>query len=211
VERGTSARLIQALLEKGLPVYALSRPESVTKLPVGARAIVGNALDAATFVGAIPPEATFVHLVGTPHPSPAKAAEFQRVDLPSIKAAVSAARQAAVAHFVYISVAHPAPVMEEYIAVRKEGESLLRGSGIRTTVLRPWCVLGPGHWWPYLLVPVYATLRFLPKTREGAERLGLVTWRTMIAALVQVIENPPPETVRILDVPQIRQAGCQPM
>jgi hypothetical protein len=49
-----------------------------------------------------------VHLVGTSHPSPAKAAEFQRVDLPSIQAAVSAARSANVAHLVYVSVAHPA-------------------------------------------------------------------------------------------------------
>jgi hypothetical protein len=47
-------------------------------------------------------------LVGTPHPSPARSAEFQRVDLPSIRAAVSAAHAAGVFHLVYVSVAHPA-------------------------------------------------------------------------------------------------------
>ena len=167
--------------------------------------MTGNALEASTFADAIPPHATFVHLVGTPHPSPAKAAEFQRVDLASIKAAVLAARQAGVRHFVYVSVAHPAPVMREYIAVRQQGEALIQAGGITATILRPWYVLGPGHRWPYALLPVYAILRRLPATRQGAERLGLLTRSTMIAALVRAIEGPPTGGVRILEVPDIRR------
>ena len=144
-------------------------------------------------------------LVGTPHPNPAKAAEFQRVDLASIKAAVLAARQAGVRHFVYVSVAHPARVMREYMAVRQQGESLIQASGITATILRPWYVLGPGHRWPYALLPVYAILRRLPATRQGAERLGLLTRSTMIAAPVRAIEAPPTGGVRILEVPDIRR------
>ena len=198
--------LIEALLKRGFAVYALTRPESAPRLPSGARPVIGNALDAATFAAAIPPGATFVHLVGTPHPNPAKAAEFRRVDLGSIKAAVTAARDAGVQHFVYVSVAHPAPVMQAYIAVRAEGEALVRASGIRATILRPWYVLGPGHRWPYLLLPVYAILRRAPMTRNGAERLGLVTRRDMVATLVRAIEAPPAETARVMEVPEIRQA-----
>ena len=66
-----------------------------------------------------------MHLVGTPHPSPAKAAEFRRVDLPSIHAAVAAVSSARVAHLVYVSVAHPAPIMHAYIEVRTEGEAAI--------------------------------------------------------------------------------------
>lgn len=198
--------LIAAMLERGYAVTALVRPASVRKLPPGADAVTGNALDAATFANAIPPNATFVHLIGTPHPSPAKAAEFQRVDLASIKAAVLAARQAGVRHFVYVSVAHPAPVMHAYIAVRQQGESLVEASGIAATILRPWYVLGPGHRWPYVLLPVYAILRRVPATRQGAERLGLLTRSTMIAALVCAIEAPPTGGVRILEVPDIRRS-----
>lgn len=197
--------LIGALLEREYAVTALVRSASAHKLPRGADAVIGNALDASTFVNAIPPNATFVHLVGTPHPSPAKAAEFQRVDLASIKAAVLAAGQAGVRHLVYVSVAHPAPVMREYIAVRQQGESLIQASGITATILRPWYVLGPGHRWPYALLPVYAILRRLPATRQGAERLGLLTRSTMIAALVRAIEAPPTGGVRILEVPDIRR------
>jgi uncharacterized protein YbjT (DUF2867 family) len=147
-----------------------------------------------------------VHLIGTPHPNPAKAAEFQRVDLASIKASVAAARQAGVGHFVYVSVAHPAPVMKAYIAVRQAGEDLVRASGIRATILRPWYVLGPGHRWPFVLVPVYGILRLIPGTRESAERLGLVTRKAMVAALVRAVENPPAAGVTVVEVPDIRRA-----
>ena len=200
--------LITVLLERGFVVHGLARAQSVERLPSGAVHVIGDALDDTTFVAEIPPRATFVHLVGTPHPNPSKAAEFRRVDLASIKAAVVAAVHAGVQHFVYVSVAHPAPVMHAYIAVREEGEALVRASGIRATILRPWYILGPGHWWPYLVLPVYALLRRVPATRRGAERLGLLTRQTMIAALVRAIETPPSETVRTMEVPEIRRAGA---
>lgn len=83
----------------------------------------------------------------------------------------------------------------------------MEASGIPATILRPWYVLGPGHWWPYLLVPLYAILRWVPATREGAKRLGLVTRRAMVAALVRAVEGQPATGMRILEVPEIRQAA----
>jgi len=197
--------LIEALLARSHIVHALARPESARKLPPVVRPVIGDALDSDTFASAIPPAATFVHLIGTPHPNPSKAEEFRRVDLASIHASVTAARHAGVRHFVYVSVAHPAPIMQAYVAVRQEGEALIRSSGIRATILRPWYILGPGHWWPYTLLPVYALLRSIPETRAGAERLGLVTRGAMIATLVRAVEEPPAERVRILSVPDIRR------
>jgi uncharacterized protein YbjT (DUF2867 family) len=91
--------------------------------------------------------------------------------------------------------------------VREEGEALVRSSGIRATILRPWYILGPGHRWPYLLLPIYAVLRCIPATRQGAERLGLVTRQTMIAAIVSAIRTPG-EGVRTMEVPEIRQAAA---
>ena len=199
--------LINALSERGYNVLALVRPGSEAKLPSRVLPVVGDALDASTFANAIPRGATLVHLVGTPHPSPAKAAEFRRVDLASIRATTAAAERAGVRHLVYVSVAHPAPAMRAYIAAREEGEALVRASGIPATILRPWYVLGPGHRWPYLLVPLYATLRWLPATRDGAERLGLVSRRAMLAALVKAVETPPAAGVRIVEVPEIRRAA----
>ncbi len=70
--------LIPALHERGHVVRALVRSGSRRKLAAGALAIEGDALVAASFRDAIAPADTFVHLVGTPHPSPAKAKQFSR-------------------------------------------------------------------------------------------------------------------------------------
>jgi uncharacterized protein YbjT (DUF2867 family) len=199
--------LIAVLLGRGHSVRALARQTSIDGVPAGAEVVVGNALEAETFSGAVPPADTLVHLVGTPHPSPAKAASFRAVDLPSVNAALAAARAGRIAHFVYVSVAQPAPVMQAYIAVRQEGEARIRESAIPATILRPWYVLGPGHRWPYLLVPLYALAERLPPLREPALRLGLVTIGQMVSALVATIERGP-QGVRILDVPAIRAADA---
>lgn len=196
--------LIETLLANGYDVHALVRAGSASKLPRGATAVIGDALDASSFAGSIPRGATIVHLVGTPHPSPAKAAEFVRVDLTSIRATATAAPAAAAGHIVYVSAAHPAPVMKAYIAARVAGEALVAETGIPATIVRPWYVLGPGHRWPYLLLPVYGALRLIPATREGATRLGLSTHRAMVATLARAVENPPPAGVRVVEVPQIR-------
>jgi uncharacterized protein YbjT (DUF2867 family) len=148
--------------------------------------------------------ATFVHLIGVPHPSPVKAKQFHDVDLVSIKVATKAACDAGVRHFVYLSVAQPAPVMKEFIAVRSTGEQMIRQCEIPATFIRPWYVLGPGHLWPYAILPVYWILEKLAKTRESAERLGLVTISQMLSALVWSVENPP-TGVQIVDVPRIRE------
>jgi uncharacterized protein YbjT (DUF2867 family) len=201
--------LVARLLERGHRVRALVRPGSEGRLPPGTEAVRGNALEHHSFVEAIPPADTLIHLVGTPRPSPAKAAEFRRVDLASIQASATAAAAAGVRHLIYLSVAHPAPVMRAYIGVRQEGEALVRATGLPATLLRPWYVLGPGHRWPYLLTPMYALLRLLPSTREGAERLGLVSHRQMISALIKAVEQPP-TGVRIVEVPEIRAGAGVP-
>lgn len=197
-------QLVPKLLERGHSVRALARDLSRAGLPPECDVIVGNALDRRSFEPHIAPADTFVHLVGTPHPSPAKAAEFRRVDLVSIQEAVPAVVAAGVRHFVYVSVAHPAPVMDAYIAVRSEGEALLRASGLSATILRPWYILGPGHRWPVFLLPIYWVMERLPSTREGARRLGLVTIDQFVATLVRVIEQGS-QGIRIVEVPEIRR------
>src|SRR5262249_5291561 len=112
---------------------------------------------------------------------------------------------AGIRHFVYLSVAHPAPMMKDYIAVRSECEAAISNAGLNATVLRPWYVLGPGHWWPYFLVPMYKLAEVLPQTREGARRLGLVTLEQMTLALMAAVENPA-QGLRVVTVPEIRSA-----
>lgn len=200
--------LIPRLLERGHTVRALVREGSEGKLPEGCRVLVGNALEKDSFAHLISPSDTLVHLVGVPRPSPAKAKEFRAIDLVSIRASVPAAVEAQVEHFVYVSVAQPAPIMRAYIEVRAEGERLIRESGLRSTILRPWYMLGPGHYWPYMLVPMYWLLERLPSTSETAKRLGLLTIEQMVRALVTAIENPPSD-VKIVDVEEIKSLAFE--
>lgn len=165
--------------------------------------MVGNALDWATFADLVSPADTFLHLVGVAHPSPAKAAEFQSVDLASARASAKAAAAAGVSHFVYLSVAQPAPVMKAYVEARAEAEVAIRATGISATFLRPWYVLGPGHRWPTVFLPVYRFLQLLPPTRDTAVRLYPVTLEQMVAAFVCVVENPA-RGVRIVEASEIR-------
>jgi uncharacterized protein YbjT (DUF2867 family) len=199
--------LIGELVARGHEVRALVRRGSEVKLAAGAEAVVGDPLDESSFAASVAPSDTFVQLVGVVHPSPAKAKEFREIDLVSGRASVNAARAANVKHFVYVSVAQPAPVMQAYQAVRSEVESLLRESGVPATVLRPWYVLGPGHRWPYLLIPFYWIMELLPSKRETAQRLGLVTHAQMIAALVRAVEEPT-TNFRVVAVPQIKTMGA---
>ncbi len=198
-------RLIPLLLSRGHVVRALARPGSEKKVPAGCGVVMGSALEASSFASHVAPADTFVQLVGEPHPNPAKGSKFRAVDLVSMRASLAAAEAAGVGHFVYVSVAQPAPVMKAYVQVRAECEELLRASGLSATVLRPWYVLGQGHRWPYGLWPFYLIAEHLPPTREAARRLGLVSLKQMIASLVLAVENPV-EGMRIVPVPEIRKA-----
>ena len=201
-------RLIEELLRRNHRVRALVRRGSEQKLPAGCESILGNALNADSFANSVRPADTFVHLVGVSHPSPAKAEQFRAVDLASVKASIPSAVSAGVAHLVYISVAQPAPLMKAYIQVRAECEAMLRASGLNATIVRPWYVLGPGHRWPYLLIPAYWMLEQIPATKESARRLGLVTLPQMIATLVSAVENPC-QGIRVVEVPDIRRGAVE--
>lgn len=193
--------LIRELVRRGHTVRALVRSSSAGKLEEGAEAVVGDALDARSFRHLISPSDTFVHLVGVAHPSPSKARQFRDVDLASIRESVSAVRRSSIRHFVYLSVAMPAPAMKAYVAVREEGERLVRETFLASTFVRPWYVLGPGHRWPYAMLPLYWIWRWFDA--DTAARLYPVKLADVVRALADSIEHPP-SGVRVIEAPELR-------
>jgi uncharacterized protein YbjT (DUF2867 family) len=202
--------LIPILLERGHRVRVLIRPGSKAKVDAACEVVSGNALDANTYRQLIRPCDTFIHLVGVRHPSPSKVREFRAIDLVSAREAIAACSELGMRHFIYLSVAHPAPLsmMKDYIAVRAECEGIIQERHLNSTILRPWYVLGPGHRWPYVLLPLYKACERLPFTRAAALRLGLVTLDQLILALIEAVESPVQGT-RIVGVPEIRSAGLK--
>ncbi|MEO8596307.1 MAG: NAD(P)H-binding protein [Candidatus Solibacter sp.] len=199
-------RLAAELTVRGHAVRGLARPGSENRIASGCEVATGDPLNASTYLASLNGCDTLVQLVGVAHPSPAKKAQFRSIDLASALEAVRAAQDAGVRHFVYVSVAHPAPIMKDYIAARTEAEAAIRASGLHASILRPWYVLGPGRRWPLALVPMYWLLEALPATRDSARRLGLVSAAQMVASLVRAVENPA-EGVRVWEAPAIRQSG----
>ena len=197
--------LCAALLTRGHAVRALVRPGRAARVVHGVPPTELDVFNVTQLSGALRAGDTVVHLIGTPHPNPSKAAEFERVDLGSARVCASAAAAAGVAHIVYVSVAQPAPMMQAYIEARRAAEATIAATRIAASFVRPWYVLGPGHRWPYLLAPFYALAELLPATRDTARRLGLVTLAQMTRALVRAVENPPaPHGTRVVEVPEIR-------
>jgi uncharacterized protein YbjT (DUF2867 family) len=201
------SRIIPILLKNGFNVFALVRKQSLNRLPEGCKAVEGNALDEKTFQEYVEGCDTFIQLVGVSHPSPAKKEEFKKIDLASVTASVNAAKYAGVKHFIYLSVAQPAPMMEEYIEVRKRGEQLLTESKIPSSVIRPWYITGPGHYWPVVLTPIYKILELIPATREQSVNLGLVKLEEMLNTIIYAVKNPPSEGLKIYRTPDIRNGG----
>src|ERR1700747_2518712 len=96
-------RLIPLLRKRGHEIKALVRAGSQNKLPPSATGVVGDALQMDSYTEYVRGSDTFVHLIGVPHPSPAKAKQFHDIDLGSIRVAVKVARDVGVGHFVYLS------------------------------------------------------------------------------------------------------------
>lgn len=198
-------RLISILLGKNYRVVALVRRGSEGKVPAGCEVVAADPFEANSFAEKIPAGSTFVQLLGVPRPSPRKRQQFYAIDLKSVQASAAAAKQAGAGHFIYVSVSQtPTGIMRDYQHVRALGEAAIRATGIPHTFIRPWYVLGPGHWWPIFLWPLYKVLEIIPSTRTKALDLSLVTLRQMLRALVAAVENPP-ETEKILNVPEIRR------
>jgi uncharacterized protein YbjT (DUF2867 family) len=196
--------LIPELLGRGHTVRALVRSSSVAKLAQGAEPVIGDALNAWSFAHLVAPSDTFVQLVGVAHPSPAKAEAFRSVDLASIRESVRTVSGSTIRHFVYLSVAMPAPAMKAYVAVRAEGEQLVRDTGVAATFIRPWYVLGPGHRWPYAVLPAYWIWSLFD--RDTSARLYPVKLAQVVRAVVDAIENPP-NGVRVIEAPEMRASA----
>ena len=72
-------RLTPLLTVRGHEVKAVVRAGSENKLPAGVSVVVADPLREDSYTEAIRGCDTFIHLIGVPHPSPAKAAQ-RRVD-----------------------------------------------------------------------------------------------------------------------------------
>ncbi|WP_276503120.1 SDR family oxidoreductase [Terrimonas pollutisoli] len=199
-------RLIKQLLHRGHQVIGLVRKGSEQKLETGVKAVIADPFDSLSFESSIPKDSVFVQLLGVAHPSPAKAKQFEEIDLRSVIASVDAAVKAGVTHFIYVSVAMaPSRLMASCQQVRKNGEMYCKASGLNCTFIRPWYVVGPKHYWPVLLLPLYGIAEIVPAWRQKARGMALVTIHQMTRTLIAAVEAES-LPLQVIDIKKIRHA-----
>jgi uncharacterized protein YbjT (DUF2867 family) len=197
-------RLIPLLQEKGYSVKALVRRGSENKIPTGCNYIVADPFEAASFENQIAPGSVFIQLLGVSHPSPKKKEQFRSIDLRSVKASATAAKNAGAGHFIYVSVAQmPTIVMHDYQQCRAEGELFILDTHIPATFIRPWYVTGPGHYWPLVFTPLFKILEWLPPISKKAKALRLVSINQMLQTLLYAVENKPIGKTDIIEIDRI--------
>lgn len=198
-------RLIPMLLQKGYKVKALARKGSEQKLPPGCIPVVSDPFDANAFARHVERGSTFVQLLGVSHPGPSKKELFYKIDFASVSASIVAATQAGCEHFVYVSVAQtPTSVMHDYQVCRAKCEKMITETKLKATIIRPWYIIGPGHYWPLFFLPLFKFLEIIPGTSKKAKALRLVYLNQMLNTLVYAVEHPP-EEVRFFEIADIRK------
>lgn len=106
---------------------------------------------------------------------------------------------------LYVSVAQtPTSVMLDYELCRAECEKMILEPPLKTSIIRPLYVVGPGHYWPFSFLPFFKMLELIPKTSAKAKALRLVYLKQMLDALVNAVENLPAERVRFFEIEYIK-------
>lgn len=180
------------------------RKGSEYKIPSGCTIVTADPFNADSFKHKIPKGSSFIQLLGVSHPGPSKKNLFREIDYASAKASAEAATHAGCEHFIYISVAQtPTSIMKDYQECRADCEELILKSGIKPTIIRPWYIIGPGHYWPVFFLPLFKILEWIPATSLKAKALRLVYLQQFLKTIITAVENPSSK-IRFIEIEEIR-------
>ncbi len=197
------SKLMQSLDLKKFKIIALVRPGSEHKVPAGIELLVADVFDPNSWKDRVPMHCIFIHLLGVSHPSPSKKKYFNSVDLRSVVLVADVAKLKEAKKFIFLSVAmEPSGIMLDFQQSKRMGEDYIRLQNLSSVFVRPWYVLGPGHRWPYLLIPLYFLLEKIPATARKAKAFGLVTIQQMTTSLLSILNqvDQAPEVIEVGDI-----------
>jgi nucleoside-diphosphate-sugar epimerase len=181
-------RLVQHLIAAGERVVALDRSGRLPSLD-GLTIVRGDLLEPATYRDALGSCAAVVHLAAATGKAPA--AEHQRVNVHGTEILLEECRRAAVQKFVFVSsiaAAFPDVSGYPYAKAKQQAEQAVRASGLRTAILRPTMILGPGA---PLLAPLekLAGLPAIVVPGSGRPRVQPIHVDDMARAIATVLER----------------------
>ena len=203
-------RLLNELNSHSFRLIALVRPGSENKIPASIEKIVANVFQPEEWMAKVPHQCIFIHLLGVSHPSLAWKKLFESIDLRAVQMVADVARNLQAKKFIYLSVAmEPGPIMKDFQEAKRKGEEYIKALHLPYVFIRPWYVLGPGRWWPYLLFPLFKLLQIIPATAKKAKALGFVSIQQMILSLKFIVSHPDdaPEIVEIDEIKRMVPEG----
>jgi NADH dehydrogenase len=160
-----------------------------------------------------------VHLAGTS--TSAAGASLEDVNAAGTRNVLTAAVEAGVDRFVYVSALGASPAAGEYFRSRFQAEDAVMSSGLEYVILRPSVVYGPTDHFVTAIVGLLRGLPVFPMLGDGAFQLQPLAVEDMVDALTQSVERPDvagglyelagPDRISFTDVVQIvgEVAGCK--
>lgn len=134
-------RVVASLLDQGMAVTALVRPDQLDKLAVlegRIRIVQGDIWNRGSLKGLARGHQIVVHLVGSVRADPARGLTYQQINLVSARNIIGMAVSDGVPNFVFLSVASPPMMMPaDYIFSKRDAEDYLQNSGLHWTIVRP--------------------------------------------------------------------------
>jgi uncharacterized protein YbjT (DUF2867 family) len=133
-------RTVAAMLEAGLQVTAMIRPDQEEKLAPFANYInivYGDVWSKGSLKGRARGHGTVIHLVGSTRANPAKGATFHQINLISARNVTTMAVTDGVPHMILLStIVRPFSLPGEYVLSKREAEEYLRNAGLEWTIIR---------------------------------------------------------------------------
>ncbi len=131
---------VLALLEQGLKVTVLVRPDQRQKLADLAdrvQIVEGDVWNKASLKGLSRGHGTVIHLVGSTQANPAKGATFHQINVVSTRNVATMAIGDGVPRFIFLStVNRPLALPAEYVLSKRDAEDYLQKSGLDWTIIR---------------------------------------------------------------------------
>lgn len=134
-------RVVAALLEAGVEVTVVVRPEQEAKLASFAgrvRVLHGDIWNRGSLKGLARGQNAVVHLVGSTRADPARGLTHQQINLVAARNVIGMAVGDGVLNFALLSVAAlPGMLPAEYVRSKRDAEEYLQNSGLHWIIIRP--------------------------------------------------------------------------
>ncbi|MCI0709399.1 MAG: NAD(P)H-binding protein [Chloroflexi bacterium] len=203
-------RTVAALLEAGLQVTAMIRPDQEEKLAPFANHInivYGDVWSKGSLKGRARGHGTVIHLVGSTRANPARGDTFHQINLVSARNVTTMAVSDGVPHMILLStIVRPLSIPGEYVRSKREAEEYLRNTGLEWTIIRAPALFNPHRQSGLRLMSVIGSNFPLSLLVGNAIPLPVDVAARGIA---RIVTDPAAYHGRIIYAPQLRRLSRQ--